>query len=338
MKKLSYNFSSQTTDCYFDTDFSYLENLVSREQAVIITDEHIHAAHKSKLEGWKVIVLPAGEAHKNQDTVNSVIEQLIGFKADRKTFVVGVGGGVITDLTGYAASVYMRGLPFGFVPTTVLAMVDAAIGGKNGIDVGVYKNLVGVIRQPKFLLYDMSFLKTLPQDEWVSGFAEVIKHSCIQDEVMFTELSEHDLKYYQDNEAALSDLISRNAAIKSEIVKRDEFEQGDRKLLNFGHTMGHAIENMYKLSHGEAISIGMVVASRLSEKLIGFNSTDKVAKTLAQYGLPIEKDFDKEKAFSILEMDKKKSNKDMNYVLLEKIGTGVVKPIPLTQLKQLLVN
>lgn len=338
MKKLSYNFSSQATDCYFDTDFSYLENLVNKEQAVIITDENIHAAHSSKFQGWKVIVLPAGEAHKNQETVNSVIEQLIQFKADRKTFVVGVGGGVITDLTGYAASIYMRGLPFGFVPTTVLGMVDASIGGKNGIDVGVYKNLVGVIRQPKFLLYDMKFLKTLPQHEWVSGFAEVIKHSCIQDKDMFEELSAHDLSHYQQNEQALSDLIRRNAAIKSEIVMRDEFEQGDRKLLNFGHTMGHAIENMYQLSHGEAISIGMVVASRLSEQLVGFNSAREVADTLKKYGLPVEKDYDKEKAFSILEMDKKKSNNEMNYVLLEKIGTGIVKPIPLIQLKELLTQ
>src|SRR5690606_852417 len=143
--------------------------------------------------------LNAGEQFKVQQTVNEVIEQLIHFGADRQTWLVGVGGGVVTDITGYVAATYMRGIRFGFVPTSILAMVDASIGGKNGIDVGVYKNIVGTIRQPSFLLYDYQFLKTLPETEWINGFAEIIKHACIKDVRMFNELAGRSITYFQKN-------------------------------------------------------------------------------------------------------------------------------------------
>jgi 3-dehydroquinate synthase len=140
----------------------------------------------------------------------------------------------------------MRGLQFGFVPTSILAMVDASIGGKNGIDVGPYKNLVGTIRQPSFLFYDTEFLQSLPDAEWMNGFAEIIKHSCIKDSKMFKELEKNEIGLYRKDKKALDDLIRRNVLIKSKVVKGDEFEKGERRLLNFGHTLGHAIENIYE--------------------------------------------------------------------------------------------
>ncbi len=334
MKKLSYTFSAKTTDYYFDADLTKLDKLTDRSRAVLITDENIFKAHKKKLSGWDCIVLKPGEEFKVQATVNSIIEQLIAFKADRKTMLVGIGGGVITDLTGFVAATYMRGLSFGFVPTTILAMVDASIGGKNGIDVGLYKNLVGTIRQPSFLLYDVSLLKSLPTSEWINGFAEIIKHSCIKDLRLFKELEQNKLTYYRRDPEALKKLIRRNVIIKSDVVKEDEFEQGDRKLLNFGHTLGHAIENMYELSHGQAISIGMTVACQLSERLTGFSETGRVVKVLKQYGLPTYAEYDKKKAFEVLRMDKKKELDKMNFVLLRKIGKAVVYPIPMTELEQ----
>lgn len=336
MQKKTYQFTAKKVDYYFDADFSYLAKLVDKDHTVLITDENVFRAQGKKFKGWKTIVLQPGEQHKVQATANSVIEQLIEYGADRKTVLIGIGGGVITDLTGYVASVYMRGLRTGFVPTTILAMVDASIGGKNGIDVGVYKNLVGTIRQPDFLLYDYSFLKSLPENEWINGFAEIIKHSCIKDAALFRELDKNKLKYYQKDKTALGKLIRRNAVIKSTVVEQDEFEKGERRLLNFGHTLGHAIENMYALSHGQAISIGMVAACKLSAQLAGFKDSEKVIKVLAQYGLPVHNDFDRKKAFDILKMDKKREKAAMNYVLLEKIGKGVVKSIPLTQLEQII--
>ncbi|HTE23225.1 3-dehydroquinate synthase [Flavitalea sp.] len=335
MKKVSYTFSTQTTDYYFDGEFARLEELVDKTQAVLITDENVFSAHRKKFTGWKYIIVPAGEQFKVQSTVNSIIERLIGFNADRKTFIVGIGGGVITDLTGFVASTYMRGLRFGFLPTTILSMVDASIGGKNGIDVGLYKNLVGIIRQPSFLLYDVSLLKSLPHTEWVSGFAEIIKHSCIKDLRLFKELEQHRLSFYKRDLPALKKLIRRNAVIKSDVVKADEFETGERKLLNFGHTLGHAIENMYKLSHGKAIAVGMTVASELSETLTGFRETERVVKVLSQYGLPTYMEYDKVKAFNVLRMDKKKDADKMNFVLLKKIGKAVVHPIPLIELEKI---
>lgn len=336
MQKKTFQFSSKAVTYYFDADFSYLERLVNKEHAVIITDEHVFNLHKKKFTGWKTIVIKAGEEFKVQATVDSIIDQLIQAGADRKTFLIGVGGGVITDMTGYVASVYMRGISFGFVPSSLLAMVDAAIGGKNGIDVGIYKNMVGAIRQPAFLLYDLTFLKTLPHGEWVNGFAEIIKHAAIKDAALFEELEKNKVSSYQKNKTLLSKLIIRNAQIKSAIVKKDEFEKGERKLLNFGHTIGHAIEKMQKLPHGFAISIGMAAACMLSEQLADFKGSARVVSVLKKYGLPTITDFKASKVFEVLKMDKKKEQGTMNYVLLKKIGEGIVKPIPVDDLGELI--
>lgn len=336
MKKITYQFSNKKTNYYFGADFSYLKKLTGKDSTVLITDENVLRYHQRKFNGWSVIVLNAGEETKVQRTVDAVIHQLIDLGADRKTLLIGVGGGVVTDITGYVASIYMRGINYGFVPTSVLAMVDAAIGGKNGINVGIYKNLVGSVRQPEFLLYDFNLLKTLPKQEWISGFAEIIKHACINDATMFRQLERNSLNAYKKDEKTLSTLIRRNAIIKSEIAKKDEHENGDRRLLNFGHTLGHAIENSYKLTHGEAISIGMVTACQVSEKLLGFNSTGKVMDVLSKYGLPVIAEYDKEKVFEVMKMDKKKVKNEMNYVMLERIGKGIVKTIPLSELEQLI--
>jgi 3-dehydroquinate synthase len=286
----------------------------------------------SRFKNWKTIVIPSGEQYKVQSTVDGIIKQLIESGADRKTTLIGIGGGVVTDITGYIASVYMRGIKFGFVPTSLLAMVDASIGGKNGIDVGVYKNMVGVIRQPSFLLYDQNFLTTLPEKEWRNGFAEIIKHAAIKDAAMFKELQLKDLGFYQKRKKVALDLIQRNAVLKSKVVQEDEFEKNERRKLNFGHTLAHAIETQYDLLHGEAVAIGMVFASKLSEKLLGFKNHERLVKTIEQYSLPVSLKFDKQKAFDVLRSDKKKEADFMNFILLEKIGKARIEKIPLKDL------
>jgi 3-dehydroquinate synthase len=336
MKKLQYKFSGATTTYYFDAELSYLEKLVDKSHAVILTDDNVFRSHQRKFKGWNTIVIQAGEAFKVQDTVDSVIGQMIAMGADRKTFLVGIGGGVVTDIAGYVAAIYMRGISFGFLPTSILAMVDASIGGKNGIDVGLYKNIVGTIRQPAFLLYDFSLLKSLPEEEWINGFAEIIKHAAIKDAALFRELEKNKLSVYKRDKAALAKLIRRNVVIKSDVVQKDEFEQGDRRMLNFGHTLGHAVENLYKLPHGHAISIGMAAASLISEEYTNFSGTDRVIDTLKKYGLPTQMDFDAKEVMNVLRMDKKKVKDSMNYVLLNKIGQAVVKVIPIAELDKLL--
>jgi 3-dehydroquinate synthase len=335
MKHINYKFSASSTAFYFDGSFSHLKKIVDQKHSVIITDENVFDAHGKKFSGWNTIVLKAGEEYKVQTTVDAIIEQLIGFEADRKTTLIGVGGGVITDITGYVASVYMRGIAFGFIPASLLALVDASIGGKNGIDVGVYKNMVGVIRQPSFILHDMSLLSTLPQREWENGFAEIIKHACIKDAAMFRQLEANSIGYYRKNKKAISDLVRRNAIIKTKVVQQDEFEKGDRRLLNFGHTLGHALENQYELMHGQAVAIGMAYASVISGEITGFKDASKVARLLLRYDLPTFAEFDKPKVFNVMKMDKKREKKEMNYVLLEKIGKGVVRPIPVNKLENI---
>ena len=338
MIKQTYKFSNSSVDYYFDGNISYLRKIVDAKNAIIITDENVYKHHQPRFKGWNLIVLKAGEEYKIQGTVDSVIEELIAMQADRKTTLIGIGGGVVTDMTGYVASVYMRGISFGFIPTSVLALVDASIGGKNGIDIGVYKNMVGIIRQPKFLLHDLNFLTTLPQAEWENGFAEIVKHACIKDAAMFRLLEANSLSTYQSKKKLMSELIKRNVLIKTKVVQKDEFEKAERRLLNFGHTLGHALENQYELSHGQAIAIGMTYACHISEQLSGFKQTEKVVKVLEQYGLPTYASFNKKKAIEVLKMDKKRERKEMNYILLEKVGKGVVRSIPVSQLEKIITN
>jgi 3-dehydroquinate synthase len=336
MKKLTIEFNTSSTTFYFDTSFQLLGEFTPKDNTVIITDENVFSNNQKKFTGWNTIILKPGEQDKVQPTVDSIIEQLIAFGADRKSFLVGVGGGVVTDITGYVAGIYLRGIKFGFIPASVLAMVDASIGGKNGIDVGVYKNMVGLIRQPEFLLYDYSFLKSLPKEEWINGFAEIIKHACIKDAAMFKQLEAHKLSDFQKDKMLLNKLVRRNALLKSRIVQEDEFETGDRKLLNFGHTFGHAIENTYQLPHGQAVAIGMVMACMISEFYKKFKDTNRIISVIKKYGLPVYHSFDAEKVLAVMQADKKKVKDVINYVLLEKIGKAVVEPIAIKDIQTII--
>ena len=329
-----YKFSGKKIDVFFDAEFSLIEAKLQKDKTIFITDENVYAAHPEKFSGWLSIVVKAGEQFKIQQTVDSIIDQLIDLHADRQTFIVGIGGGVITDITGFVASIYMRGVKFAFVPTSILAMVDASIGGKNGIDVGVYKNLVGVINHPEFLLYDYSFLETLPDEEWVNGFAEIVKHACIKDADMFRFLEQHSIMKFQASLEDTAAIIKRNVEIKYSIVVSDEKETGERKLLNFGHTIGHAIENTSGLPHGHAISIGMIAACRISEALNGFDTADtkRIADLLIKYELPVSFTADKQQTWEILLHDKKKSGNSMSFVVLDAIGSASINAMTLDQL------
>ena len=329
-----YKFSGKKIDCFFDADFALLEEKISKDKTVFITDENIFSAHGEKFSGWQTIVIKAGEEFKNQKTVDNLIDQLIALNADRQTFIVGIGGGVVTDIAGFVASIYMRGVKFAFVPTSILAMVDACIGGKNGVDVGLYKNLVGVINHPEFWLYDYSFLETLPDQEWINGFAEIIKHACIKDRSMFDFLEKSSLMKFQSSMEEIGALIRKNVDIKYAVVASDENETGERKLLNFGHTIGHAIENTSQLPHGFAVSIGMIAACAISEQTNNFSieQTKRVTDLLSKYELPVSFIPDKEKTWEILQHDKKKSGSNMSFVVLDEIGKASIKSIPLDQL------
>ncbi|MDB5251098.1 MAG: 3-dehydroquinate synthase [Flaviaesturariibacter sp.] len=336
MQTKTFRIGASSVAYHFDATFSSLASIVEKKNSVLVTDENVFGHHGKRFKGWNTIVLKPGEEFKVQATVDAVIDQLIEMGADRQTTLVGVGGGVVTDLTGYIASIYMRGVPCGFVPTTLLALVDASIGGKNGIDVGVYKNMAGTIRQPQFILHDMGFLATLPDAEWRSGFAEIIKHAAIRDAPMFRQLEASDLDLFKKKKKETAALVMRNALLKTKVVQADERETGDRKLLNFGHTLGHALENQYELSHGEAISIGMGFAAGLSAVLAGFRQAERLTALLESYGLPVAAEYDADKVLDVLQKDKKKQQDSIRFILLERLGKAVIQSIPINQLAKFL--
>ncbi len=334
------NFPSGSVNFLFDSSFEELWQHYDQQHVVIITNEHISKLYARLFKGLKMLVLPASESSKDLHTIGSLSRQLIDLKATRQTILVGVGGGVITDITGFLASVYLRGVRFGFVPTSLLAMVDAAVGGKNGVNSGMHKNILGTVTQPSFILYDTRFLDTLPDDEWSNGFAEIIKYACIFDAELFEDLAMHNISYYQDEDNdALNKLITRCVDWKIKTVQEDEKESGIRKLLNFGHTAAHAIENLYEIPHGKAVGMGMIIACMISADVSGLEKVvvEKLKALLAQYHLPVKLKFNAAKAMEILKMDKKRVDDNIDYIVLEKTGKAVVHSLPFDTIEKALI-
>ena len=329
MRVRDINFPEGKISICFEASLHDMATFHDKKKIVVLTDENIFALHKEKFEGYTVIKIRGGEKNKKQSSVDEIIYQMLEMDIDKTWLLAGIGGGVVTDMAGYVASIYKRGIKLGLVPTTILGMTDAAIGGKNGVNVGMYKNMVGTTYRPQFILYDFSFLETLPVEEWVNGFAEIIKHACIKDAEMFEELSAHNVEYYKENRSAIALLVEKNANLKIAVVVNDEHETGERYLLNFGHTFGHAIENIYNLPHGFAISIGMVMAAKISEEINNFDSVskEKLIKLLQQYGLPVSHKTDHPEVLALLKKDKKRLGDHINFVLLNSIGEGVVKQL-----------
>ncbi len=318
--------------------FAALSTSYNKQHMVIITNDHLAKLYEPLFKGYKTLVIPAHESSKDLHTIETLSKQLLQLEAGRNTLLVGVGGGVVTDIVGFLASVYMRGVAFGFVPTTLLGMVDAAIGGKNGVNLGLNKNLLGTIHQPDFILYDVNFLQTLPNIEWSNGFAEVIKYACIFDVELFEELSNNNISFYKHDHNALLALIEKCVAWKNKTVIVDEQETGVRKLLNFGHTAAHAIENLYELPHGKAVAIGMVIACMISQDVAGLDkeATVKLKKLLQQYHLPVSQSIDPRHTMDVLRMDKKRKDDKIDYIVLEHIGMAVIHALPFSVIENAL--
>ena len=329
MHSYAFTFPSGTTAYHFEAMIEDLHELAPPATSIVITDDTIAALHADKLEGYRMLTIPPGEGSKTGTTIEQLSAQLLELGAHRGTLLIGLGGGVVTDLTGFLASVYMRGIAFAFVPTTLLGMVDAAIGGKNGVNVGVHKNMLGTIRQPQFILFHTEFLLTLPAEQWSNGFAEIIKYGYIADARILTTLSQADVVYFQKHPYQMGELIAGCVDIKNKIIHADEYETGLRKTLNFGHTAGHAFEMLGNLPHGYAVGLGMMVAMRLSGQHKGLADTAKeqLGELLTRYGLPAEIPFDPQQTIEIMRMDKKQKDGHIDYVLIEKPGVAVIHPL-----------
>ena len=270
-----------------------------------------------------LITIPAGEKSKTLEQAGAICDQMIAAGLDRQSFIVGLGGGVIGDISGFVAAIYHRGIPHVQVPTTLLAMVDSSIGGKTGVNTAAGKNLIGAVHHPSLVIDDVDVLKTLPRREFNQGFAEIIKHAIIADAEMFDALKDVDFEN-------LAPLIRCNIEIKAAIVARDERDRtGERAILNFGHTVGHAIEragDYRKFLHGEAMSLGIVAACAISIKKAGLppNQRDVIVDLLRQFDLPpnLPPNFPREKIFAALPYDKKFEEGKIRFVVTPHIGAA----------------
>jgi 3-dehydroquinate synthase len=317
-----------------------LENLsgyLPYDNCIIITDGNILGLYAHRLPPCPVIVIGTGEKMKTLDTLALIFEKLVEYEADRTTFIVAVGGGIVCDVAGFAASVYMRGLRFGFVSTTLLSQVDASVGGKNGVNFMGYKNMIGVFGQPEFVICDTTMLTTLDRREYNAGFAEIIKAAAIRDSKLFGFLEEKSAEALDQVSDVLERMIFDSVMIKAAVVEADERETGERKILNFGHTFAHGLEHLTGMLHGEAVSLGMVYATKLSVKTgyLASGEADRILRLLERYNLPITTETDMGQLLQAMKKDKKREGDSIHLVLLNRIGNAFIHTTTYSQLENL---
>jgi 3-dehydroquinate synthase len=324
---------------------SWVKTKFNQSKAGVVTDSHVEPLHARKLTEslWAagiepiVSIIPAGEQHKTLRHLMPVYDQLLGVKIERSTPILALGGGVVTDMAGFVAATILRGVPLVQVPTSLLAMVDASIGGKTGVDHAVGKNLIGAFYQPAAVLIDPQTILTLPPPELRSGLAECIKHDLIRDRAGFEQLEKTIGHVLMLDIKTISELIVHNVRIKAKVVEVDPLEKGERVHLNFGHTFGHAVElvSNFSYSHGEAISLGMCAAGFVSHKLklLDESSLGRIRDILNRTGLPTGGlTLDIDKVQQTMQFDKKVKNGKIRFVLLDGIGNAVVRDDVPTQL------
>jgi 3-dehydroquinate synthase len=327
MKKLLVRAASGSSRILVGESIENLRRYVDARRTVIITDSTVEKLYREKFPAYPVISIGLGEKIKTLETVTHLFSRLVDLEADRSTFLLGVGGGIVCDIAGFVASTYMRGTRFGFVSTTLLAQVDASVGGKNGVNFGGYKNMVGVFNQPDFVICDMALLKSLPIRELLCGFAEIIKHGAIADPAMLDFLEDHRDAALDLDAAIISHLVYRSVEIKAGVVTRDEREHGERRKLNFGHTFGHALEKLTGIPHGEAVGIGMVLAANLSveQGLLPKSAADRLERIIHSYGLPVRAPVDVASMLAAMRKDKKREGDRIHFVFLDALGSACVQ-------------
>jgi 3-dehydroquinate synthase len=331
----SIHIENQNSKVFIGETYLNITDYLPEKKCFLICDENIHHHYGEFIEKFDHIIIGCGESSKTWSTIENIVEKLLEFGADRNSFLLGMGGGLVCDVTGFVASIFMRGLDFGFISTSLLSQVDASVGGKNGINFGKLKNMIGVFNPPKFVICDPVLLKTLPKREVRSGFGEVIKHAFIKDKNLFGFLKKNKDALLNLDPELMEDLIYKAVSIKTDVVNNDPFEKGERKKLNFGHTIGHAIENNSNLTHGEAISVGMALATKLSEDILDLDKKEsqEIIETLKSFELPTNHDVSAEIINDFLIKDKKKNRNSIDFILLNAIGESCIKTIPIEKLK-----
>lgn len=304
-----------------------LQKYLGERRALVITDKNVERSLGRHIK-YEKIIIDSGEDAKTLQTVEKIYLKLLELGFEKTDYIVGFGGGIVCDITGFVAATYSRGMNCILVPTTLLSQVDAAIGGKNGVNLSSYKNIIGTIVQPNIVLCDLGCLKTLPKNELRNGFAEVIKHAVIEDAKLFELLEKNQEAAMNLDDKLMTKIVSESIKIKVGIVSKDEKENELRMKLNFGHSVGHAVEKVAKIAHGEAVAIGMVAEAKISLKrgLISNSEFDRLKNLIKRFGLPIAIKLSGKRIELIdaVSKDKKKRNGKIKMYLLNGIGKSLI--------------
>ena len=320
----------QQSEIYIGPTSDILPGVLPGGRVVVVSDATIDRLYHPMLAPYDTVLIGLGESIKTLQTVESIYRRFIELGVDRSTFVLGIGGGIVTDVAGFAAATYMRGLSFGFVSTTLLGQVDASVGGKNGVNVDGYKNMAGTFKQPRFVICDPEMLRTLSDREFRAGLAEVVKAAIIADADLFARIEATTFDDLRSDTDLLTDAVSASIRVKADIVERDERESGDRRKLNLGHTLAHAIEKCTnRLNHGEAVAVGTALIADASVKLgvLTAEDRDRIAGVLKKLGFDLTPPVDVKRLLKEVGKDKKNEDGMLRIVVPIGIGDCDVRPM-----------
>ena len=309
--------------------------LAGEHRVVAVSDANIDRRHHGLLARYDHLLIGTGETVKTLHTAGSLYSRFIERGIDRSSFVLAIGGGIVTDVAGFVASTYMRGLRFGFVSTSLLGQVDASVGGKNGVNVGGYKNMVGTFSQPEFVICDVELLRTLPLREFRAGMAEVVKAGILADGELFAALEACTPEELRQRTELLERVVRAAIRVKAEIVERDEREAGERRKLNLGHTLGHAIEKCSpQMNHGEAVAVGTVLAARMAVKLglLDEEACARIRNLMERQGFTLTPPVELRKLLKAVEKDKKAAGGRIDFVLPTGIGSCTIRSLTTSEI------
>ncbi len=323
------------SEIHFGRVTELLPRLLPECRVVVITDANIDRRYHALLQRYEYIMIGTGETVKTLHTVDTIYRRFIEMGIDRSCFVLGIGGGIVTDVAGFVASTYMRGLRFGFVSTTLLGQVDASVGGKNGVNIDGYKNMVGTFTQPQFVICDVEMLRTLPEREFRAGMAEIVKAGIIADRELFETVEHSTLESLREDERLLDSIVMAAIKVKADIVDRDERESGERRKLNLGHTFAHAIEKCSsEMNHGEAVAVGTVMISHMAVKLglLQAEKADRIERAMERLGFRTSAPVETKKLLKAIAKDKKSVADSIYLVLPTDIGHCEVRKMHIDEI------
>lgn len=323
------------SEIHFGRVTELLPRLLPECRVVVITDANIDRRYHALLQRYEYIMIGTGETVKTLHTVDTIYRRFIEMGIDRSCFVLGIGGGIVTDVAGFVASTYMRGLRFGFVSTTLLGQVDASVGGKNGVNIDGYKNMVGTFTQPQFVICDVEMLRTLPEREFRAGMAEIVKAGIIADRELFETVEHSTLESLREDERLLDSIVMAAIKVKADIVDRDERESGERRKLNLGHTFAHAIEKCSsEMNHGEAVAVGTVMISHMAVKLglLQAEKADRIERAMERLGFRTSAPVETKKLLKAIAKDKKSVADSIYLVLPIDIGHCEVRKMHIDEI------